>query len=350
MVSSAVSLPLGPVMCDVAGLVMTDAERETLRHPLVGGVILFARNYESPEQLSALCADIHALRNPALIIAVDHEGGRVQRFRSGFTRLPAMRKLGELWAGQGDAPNTAAKAAAQDVGFVLAAELLAHGVDLSFTPVLDLDFGQSAVVGDRSFHRDPAIAAELAHGLMLGLREAGMGAVGKHFPGHGFAEADSHVAIPVDPRGFDAIWADDIAPYRHDLKKILSGVMPAHVIYENVDPNPAGFSRFWLQEILRGRLGYDGVIFSDDLTMEGATVVGDIVARATAAHGAGCDMVLVCNRPDLTNDLLSRWQPEVSARSAERILALTPGGRPGPEALSVDTRFQQAWHTVTQLA
>jgi len=344
--SSALQLPLGPVICDVAGLTMTQAEREVLRHPLVGGVILFSRNYDSPEQLAALCADIHALRHPSLIISVDHEGGRVQRFRSGFTRLPTMRKLGELWSGRG----AAAKAAAQDVGFVLAAELLAHGVDLSFTPVLDLDFGQSAVIGDRSFNRDPAIAAELAHGLMLGLREAGMGSVGKHFPGHGFAEADSHVAIPVDPRDFDAIWADDILPYRHELKNILSGVMPAHVIYEKADPNPAGFSQFWLQDVLRGRLGYDGVIFSDDLTMEGATVVGDIVARADAALKAGCDMVLVCNRPDLTHDLLSRWQPDFPARSAERILSLTPGGRPRPEALSIDTRFQQAWQTVMQLA
>ena len=339
-------MPLGPVMCDVAGFVMTDVERETLRHPLVGGVILFSRNYDDPDQLTALCADIHALRNPALIIAVDHEGGRVQRFRSGFTRLPAMRKLGELWQGTG----AQAKQAAQDVGFVLAAELLVHGVDLSFTPVLDLDFGQSAVVGDRSFHRDPAIAAEVAHGLMLGLREAGMGSVGKHFPGHGFAEADSHVALPVDSREFEAIWAEDIAPYRHELKRIMSGVMPAHVIYDKVDRNPAGFSSFWLQDVLRGRLGFEGVIFSDDLTMEGATVVGGIVARADAALSAGCDMVLVCNRPDLTAELLSNWQPEVSARSSQRIFALTPSGRPSAEALSVDHRFQQAWQAVSQLA
>jgi beta-N-acetylhexosaminidase len=351
--SSVLNLPLGPVMCDVAGLVMTDAERDTLRHPLVGGVILFSRNYANPDQLSALCADIHALRSPALIIAVDHEGGRVQRFRSGFTRLPPMRKLGELWQGPWQGPASAendfAKAAAQDVGFVLAAELLVHGVDLSFTPVLDLDFGQSAVVGDRAFHRDPAIAAELAHALMRGLREAGMGSVGKHFPGHGFAEADSHVAMPVDMRDFDAIWQDDIAPYRHELRKILSGVMPAHVVYEKVDPNPAGFSKFWLQDVLRVRLAFDGVIFSDDLTMEGATVVGDIVARANAALSAGCDMVLVCNRPDLAQDVLSRWQPEFSPRSSERILALTPGGRPSAEALSLDNRFRQAWNTVQEL-
>ncbi len=331
----ALQLPLGPVMCDVAGFIMTDAERDTLRHPLVGGVILFARNYDNPDQLAALCADIHGLRSPALIVAVDHEGGRVQRFRSGFTRLPAMRQHGAVWQGPADVENPAAKAAAQDVGFVLAAELLVHGIDLSFTPVLDLDFGHSAVIGDRAFHRDPVIAAELAHSLMLGLREAGMGAVGKHFPGHGFAEADSHVAMPVDSRDFDAIWNDDVIPYRHALKRIMSGVMPAHVIYDKVDPEPAGFSKFWLQDVLRGRLAFDGVIFSDDLTMEGATVVGDIVARADAALNAGCDMVLVCNRPDLTQDLLSRWQPEFSSRSSERILSLTPAARPQPEGRSI---------------
>lgn len=346
MALNAVAMPHGPVMCDVAGLTMTDVEREVLCNPLVGGVILFSRNYESPEQLSALCAEIHALRSPPLIIAVDHEGGRVQRFRSGFTRLPPMGRLGALCGTDG---LEVATRAAQDVGFVLAAELLAHGVDLSFTPVLDLDFGQSAVVGDRAFHRDPEIAAELAHGLMRGLREAGMGSVGKHFPGHGFAEADSHVAMPVDSREFDAIWAEDVLPYRHELKKILSGVMPAHVVYEKVDPRPAGFSPFWLQDVLRGRLGFEGIIFSDDLTMEGATLVGGIVARAEAALVAGCDMVLVCNRPDLTQELLGNWQPHFSERSAQRILALAPAGRPSQEALSIDIRFQQAWACVQSL-
>lgn len=339
-------LPLGPVMCDVAGHALTDAERQTLLHPLVGGVILFTRNYESPEQLASLCAEIHALRSPALIITVDHEGGRVQRFRSGFTRLPAMRKFGEVWQ---DDPQLA-RVLAQDTGFVLAAELLAQGVDLSFTPVLDLDFGNSAVIGDRAFHRDPHIAAELAYALMLGLREAGMGSVGKHFPGHGFAEADSHVAIPVDTREFDEIWRDDIVPYRHELKTVMSGVMPAHVIYDHVDPNPAGFSRFWLQDVLRTRIGFDGVIFSDDLTMEGATVVGDIVARANAAVNAGCDMVLVCNRPDLTNELLARWQPEFPAESAKRIEKLLPTARFHPETLPLEPRFQQAWASVQSLA
>ena len=305
--------PLGPVMCDVAGLVLTDAERERLRHPLVGGVILFSRNFESPEQLAALTAEINAVRDPKLVIAVDHEGGRVQRFRQGFTRLPPMRALGELW----DCDTRLALSMTRHAGYVLAAELLAHGVNLSFTPVLDLDYGQSKVVGDRAFHSDPQVVQTLAQALCDGLREAGMGSVAKHFPGHGFAEADSHVAIPVDEREFDAIWAKDIAPYQYPLSARLSGVMPAHVIYPKVDPNPAGFSPFWIKDVLRKRVGFQGVVFSDDLTMEGATVVGDIVARAEAAHAAGCDMVLVCNRPDLVEDLLMRWKPEISAESAK---------------------------------
>ncbi|WP_341679401.1 beta-N-acetylhexosaminidase [Niveibacterium sp. SC-1] len=320
---SALHLPLGPVMCDVAGHALTEDERTRLRHPLVGGVILFARNFADPEQLAALCTEIHALRSPGLIIAVDHEGGRVQRFRTGFTRLPAMRALGESYARDPDA----GLAMARHVGCTLAGELREQGVDLSFTPVLDLEYGRSAVIGDRAFGADSATVSVMAAALSEGLAEAGMGAVGKHFPGHGWAEADSHVAIPRDERIFEAVWAEDIAPYRDRVGKALAGVMPAHVIYENIDPRPAGFSRFWLQDVLRKRLGFQGVIFSDDLTMEGATVVGDIVARAEAAFGAGCDMVLVCNRPDLADDLLARWKPAVSDATSARIAALRPGPR-----------------------
>lgn len=338
-------LPLGPVMCDVAGLRLSETEREVLSNPLVGGVILFSRNYESPEQLVALTTEIHALRSPRLLIAVDHEGGRVQRFRQGFTRLPAMRVFGELW----DAHPEAAKRLAHDAGFVLAAELLAHGLDLSFTPVLDLDFGHSSVIGNRAFHRDPLAAAELANALTEGLAEAGMAAVGKHFPGHGYAQADSHVAMPVDERDFATLWADDILPYREQVGRAIAGVMPAHVVYSKIDPNPAGFSAYWLQTVLRQQLGFEGVIFSDDLTMEGATVAGDIVARADAAVHAGCDMVLVCNRPDLTADLLARWAPEPSPQSAARIQALLPRSAPDAAALSIDARFQQAWLSVQQL-
>ncbi|WP_018607111.1 beta-N-acetylhexosaminidase [Uliginosibacterium gangwonense] len=313
-------LLLGPVMCDVAGYSLTEAERQRLRHPLVGGVILFSRNFQSVAQLKALVAELRALRDPALIIAVDHEGGRVQRFRQGFTAIPPMHRLGELW----DQASTRALSMARNTGYVLAAELLDCGVGLSFAPVLDLAYGRSKVVGDRAFHRQPQAVQALAQALAAGLREAGMGAVGKHFPGHGYAEADSHLAIPRDGRSFEAIWAEDIQPYTHPLNVELAGVMPAHVIYEAVDAHPAGFSPFWIKDVLRSRLGFKGVVFSDDLTMEGATVAGDIVARAQAAHQAGCDMVLVCNRPDMADDLLTRWQPPIEAARARRIARLQP--------------------------
>ncbi|MDA0236575.1 MAG: beta-N-acetylhexosaminidase [Proteobacteria bacterium] len=279
--------PRGPVMIDVAGTALTDEERERLRDPLVGGVILFARNYTGSEQLRALTAEIRGLRDPALIIAVDHEGGRVQRFRTdGFTRLPSMRSLGALWAQD----HLVALDAARATGVVLAAELRAHGVDLSFTPVLDLDYGCCRAIGNRAFHRDPQVVAALAQALCAGMAEAGMGCVGKHFPGHGFVEADSHHDVPVDERDFDTVWNEDIAPYRHRLGRQLAGVMPAHVVYPNADPSPepqpAGFSPFWLKEVLRDRLGFQWVIFSDDLNMEGARVAGDIVGRAKAAYAA----------------------------------------------------------------
>jgi beta-N-acetylhexosaminidase len=342
-----VSRPPGPVMLDVAGTALTDEERERLLDPLVGGVILFARNFSASDQLLALTEQIHSLRDPALIIAVDHEGGRVQRFRTdGFTRLPAMRQLGRIWEGD----HVVGLDAARCTGYVLAAELLAHGVDLSFTPVLDLDYGFSSVIGDRSFHRDPQVVASLAAALVAGMSEAGMGCVGKHFPGHGFVEADSHHQIPIDRRDFDTVWAEDIAPYRHRIGRQLSGIMPAHVIFENIDANPAGFSHFWLQEVLRGRLGFKGVIFSDDLTMEGATVAGDIVARSRAAVAAGCDMVLVCNRPDLAADLLDRWAPVIAPESTARVRALKARRRHAdPYALELDQRYRQAHALVAGL-
>jgi beta-N-acetylhexosaminidase len=278
-------------------------------------MILFSRNYENPEQLARLCSEIHALRTPALPIAVDHEGGRVQRFREGFTVLPAMRRLGEWW----DAEPEAARVAARNVGYVLAAELRARGVDLSFAPVLDLDYGSSTVIGDRAFHRDPQGVVELARALIEGLHCAGMIACGKHFPGHGHVAADSHVAIPVDERSLSEL-ADDLWPYRHVG---LDGVMPAHVIYPCIDERPAGFSPRWLK-MLREELGFEGVIFSDDLSMEGASVAGDIVARADAAWDAGCDMLLVCNTPDAVGELLQRWQPLPDIQRARRIERLMP--------------------------
>jgi beta-N-acetylhexosaminidase len=302
-------------MIDIAGLELSDLDRERLVHPLVGGVILFARNYRDTPQLTALCAAIHALRSPALPIAIDHEGGRVQRCREGFTRVPAMRRLGELW----DRDAAAARAAAADVGYLLAAELRACGVDLSFTPVLDLDWGPSGVIGDRAFHRDPVAVTELAGALIDGLRAAGMGCCGKHFPGHGWVAADSHLAIPVDDRSL-AEMAPDLEPYR---RLRLDAVMPAHVIYPQVDSRPAGFSPVWI-EMLRRDFGFDGVIFSDDLSMEGASFAGDMVQRAEAAWMAGCDMLLVCNAPDAVEDLLRRWRPSRDALRSGRLARLAP--------------------------
>lgn len=338
---------LGPVMLDIAGTQLSAEEIEVLRHPLVGGVILFTRNYESPEQLDTLTQSIHAVRSPPLLITVDHEGGRVQRFRSGFTRLPPMRALGQLW----DEDHACALDVARATGFVLAAELRAQGVDLSFTPVLDLDFGSSTVIGDRAFHRDGEVTAALAQALMAGLNEGGMGAVGKHFPGHGRVVADSHVAIPIDEREFDAIWNDDLLPYRHRLTRQLSGIMPAHVTYPKVDPSPAGYSRYWLQDVLRGRLGFRGVVFTDDLSMEGASVAGAIVDRAQAAIEAGCDVVLVCNAPDRARALLAEWRPNIGAESAARVAALIRRDR-APDAFELEVRsnYVLARGKVTDLA
>lgn len=318
------TLPPGPIMLDVAGLTLTPEERACLAHPNVGGVILFARNFVDSAQLKALTADMRRVR-PQLIIAVDHEGGRVQRFReNGFTALPPMAEFGAQW----DSHPSAALQAARQTGALLARELRAHGIDLSFTPVLDLAYGRSRVIGDRAFHRDPAAVTALAMALAQGLSEAGMGCVGKHFPGHGYVMADSHTDIPVDDRPFDVLWENDLLPYRHwcasgGAAPALSGIMPAHVIYEAVDPSPAGFSRFWLQDILRTRLGFEGVLFSDDLTMEAACVAGDIGTRAHKAWEAGCDMVLVCNRPDLAMRLLELPGPAPDPARAQRLERLS---------------------------
>lgn len=310
--------PLGPIMLDVVGTTLTADDVRRIQHPLTGGVILFARNYVDREQLVALTQAIHAAR-PGVLIAVDHEGGRVQRFKTdGFTHLPAMRTLGELW----DRDVLAATKLATTIGFVLAAELRACGVDLSFTPVLDLDFGQSDVIGTRAFHRDPRVVSLLAKSLNHGLALAGMANCGKHFPGHGFVAADSHVAIPVDEREFKDIIHDDAAPYDW-LGMSLTAVMPAHVIYPKVDSNPAGFSKKWLT-ILRRDLGFQGVIFSDDLSMQGASAVGGVLEGAQAALKAGCDMILICNSPDKADLLLNGLKTKVSPASAGRIAALVP--------------------------
>ena len=284
-----------PIILDVAGLSLTKVDKKRLANPLTGGVILFARNWKDRDQLTQLCAQIKAVRSDLLIL-VDHEGGRVQRFKTdGFTHLPPMRVLGDLWMQDALQATHAATAC----GYILAAELRACGVDMSFTPVLDLDFGGSSVIGDRAFARDPRVATLLAKSLMHGLLLAGMSSCGKHFPGHGFVKADSHTEIPVDKRSLKAILADDAAPYKW-LSVGLQSVMPAHVIYPKVDSRPAGFSKRWLQEILRGDFGYTGAIFSDDLSMEGARLIDDkrvsYTQAAITALNAGCDMVLLCNQ------------------------------------------------------
>ena len=308
-------MPLGPLMIDVAGLELSDLDRKRLVHPLVGGVILFKHNFRDTRQLTSLCAAIHDLRSPALPIAIDHEGGRVQRCREGFTHVPAMRRLGDLW----DRDPAGARRAAADIGYLLAAELRACGVDLSFTPVLDLDWGPSGVIGDRAFHKDPVVVSELAGALIEGLHAAGMACCGKHFPGHGWVAADSHLAIPVDERSL-AEMAPDLEPYR---RLRLDGVMPAHVIYPQVDGRPAGFSPVWLEK-LRTEFHFDGVIFSDDLSMEGASFAGDMVQRAEAAWAAGCDMLLICNAPDAVALVLDNWKPAADPARAARLARLSP--------------------------
>lgn len=329
-----------PVVIDIAGTELTADDRRRLAHPLVGGLILFARNWRDRRQLVTLTAQCKAIR-PDLLVCVDHEGGRVQRFRSdGFTQLPPMRVLGELWMRDAMAATDAATAC----GIVLGAELRACGVDLSFAPVLDLDHGPSAVIGDRAFHRDARVVALLAKSLMHGLLLAGMANCGKHFPGHGHVAADSHVDVPVDRRSLRTILADDARPYEW-LSTSLASVMPAHVIYPRVDARPAGFSARWLKAILRGQLGFDGAIFSDDLAMAGARRLGGRelthAEAASIALGAGCDMVLLCNQSpgggaaidDLLGGLADArerglWQPDPDSEA--RRLALLPQAAPVP--------------------
>jgi beta-N-acetylhexosaminidase len=339
-------MSLGPIMLDIEGTELNADDIRRLQHPLVGGVILFKRNYESPAQLKALTASIHAVRQPPLLISVDHEGGRVQRFRDGFTRIPPMRELGKIW----DHNPRQARHLAELAGWVLAAELRAHGVDFSFTPVLDIDFGNSGVIGDRTFHRKTEAIAELSQSLMAGLKRGGMAAVGKHFPGHGYVAADSHTEIPVDERSYSQIEQEDLEPFRRLIDAGMVALMSAHVIYPKVDEKPAGFSRIWLQQVLRRHLGFHGMIFSDDLAMEGATVAGNVTERALAALGAGCDMVLVCNRPDLADELLANLQWKIPALSMARLARMH--GKPHPASMSElheDAEFVKALQQIASI-
>ena len=307
-------LPRGPAMIGIEGLALAAADRERLAHPLVGGVILFARNYADGAQLDALVADIRALRDPPLVVAVDHEGGRVQRFRDGFSAIAPMRTLGELW----DRDVVAAAHAATRVGWTIGHELRAHGIDLSFTPVLDLDHGASAVIGDRAFHRHPNAVAHLATALRRGLAAAGMAACGKHYPGHGYVAADSHTDVPVDPRSYAEIAAEDLVPFAALAHEGIESLMVAHVVYPAVDDVPAGYSRRWCTDVLRDRLAFDGLVFSDDLGMAGAATAGDLTDRADAAARAGCDVILACNDMAAAGDLRSRWRPAPGPELARR--------------------------------
>lgn len=278
-------LPIGPIMLDVAGLTLAQEEKEKINHPNTGAVILFSRNYQNPEQVTELINSIRAARNGNILIAVDQEGGRVQRFQQGFTRLPPASNYAQ-------APELA-----EPAGWLMAAELLGVGVDFSFAPVLDIDCGVSEIIGNRSFSTDATLATRLSSLFRKGMNEAGMAATGKHFPGHGAVALDSHLTLPVDERDLDSIRAKDLAPFKQLIAEGLEGIMPAHVVYPKIDPNPAGFSPFWIQEILRKELNFSGTVFSDDLSMEGAASVGDFPERARLAQLAGCDMILVCNNP-----------------------------------------------------
>jgi len=338
-------MSLGPVVVDIAGTRLNATDREHLMHPNVGMVILFARNFESPEQLKALTQEIHAVRSPKLLIAVDHEGGRVQRFKEGFTAIPAMANLGSLWA---RSPIEACRSAVS-AGFVMAAELRAHGVDLTFAPVLDLDWRRSGVIGDRAFGADAHIVTILAAQICHGMALAGMANCGKHFPGHGWALADSHHEIPTDERPLEKIVHQDAAPYR-GLGVALASVMPAHVVYPEIDALPAGFSRIWIQDILRHRLGFSGAVFSDDLMMEGARVAGGVSECGVQALEAGCDFILVCNDMSAAAQVLDHVRWRATPEFLDRCTRLIPiGPERDMENLRRDARYQSALADLSNL-
>ncbi len=303
-------LAIGPVMIDIEGQTLTSYDREKIAHPNTGAVILFARNYYDRQQVSTLTQDIKSVRNGPILIAVDQEGGRVQRFQEGFTYLPsALTYL--------DNPDCI-----QSAGWLMASELLAVGVDFSFAPVLDVDCGVSQIIGDRSFSPDPEQAAELASRFRKGMNLAGMSAVGKHFPGHGAVALDSHLTLPSDPRNLDDIRKKDLLPFKRLIAEGLEGIMPAHVVYPEIDSQPAGFSQIWIEQILRTELGFDGAVFSDDLSMEGAACVGDFAERGRVAQQAGCDMILVCNNPNAAEQVLDATPIKQNDIREQRLLQM----------------------------
>ncbi len=313
------NMTIGPLMIDLEGEVLTDEEKELIKHPLVGGIIFFARNYSSPEQITELVKSIHDNTSNTIITCVDQEGGRVQRFKDGFTLLPPLRPLGKIY----DASNAEGMAIAKAMGWLMASEVISVGVDFSFAPVLDLDYEKSEVIGDRAFHSDGNAVSQIARAYIQGMEEAGMASVGKHFPGHGAVVADSHLELPVDDRSISEIMDKDMIPFQELIAiNALQGIMPAHVVYSHQDSKPAGFSKTWLQQILRNRLNFRGAIFSDDLNMAAAGMAGSFVERANLALEAGCDMVLVCNNREGAVEVIEQLAWQQSEESAQRLMKM----------------------------
>ena len=333
-------MSIAPLMLDLDGTELSKEEKELLQHPLTGGVIFFTRNYESPEQLSILVDSIRSATKKPLLISVDHEGGRVQRFKPEFTQLPAIAKISRH-----DNPEKLSF----HHGWLMAAEVRAMGIDFSFAPVLDVDYGVSEVIGDRSFNQNPKTISLLSNEYIKGMRDAGMASTGKHFPGHGAVTEDSHHEIPVDKRSKEEIWQSDIVPFAQLINEGLDAVMPAHVIYSEIDDKPAGFSFYWLQEVLRKELKFDGVIFSDDLTMKGASVMGGYPERAEAAMEAGCDMVLVCNNRQGAIEVIDKAKIKQSTKSAERLMRMQGKSFMNRSALLDTRRWAEVVEKITAI-
>lgn len=335
---------LGPLMVDVQGEVLTQEEKDLLLSPAVGGVILFARNYHDREQVQALVEEIHALRHPRLLVAVDQEGGRVQRFRERFVALPCMHALGDLY----DHDAEEGIESAHSCGWLMATELRQVGVDFSFAPILDLDFGICSVIGDRSFHKDVDVVTMLASSFVRGMREAGMEAVGKHFPGHGGVVEDSHIEFPIDQREMRDLQMADLVPFARMIEHGLPGLMSAHVVYNKMDNLPASFSSFWLTKVLREQLGFQGALFSDDLTMRAATVIGDIEQRVQSALSAGSDMALICNAPEDARRAVHSKMDYVSPTSEIRLTRFH-GKNPAYEQSEYEARWATSLERVRNL-
>ena len=332
-------------MVDIIGTELSPEDVEVLRHPLVGSVLLFTRNYRNPGQLGALTAAIRAVRNPQLLVAVDHEGGRVQRFREGFTKLPPARPLGRRF----DEDRREALTLTRSVGWLMASELRSIGVDFSFAPCVDLDYGVSEIIGDRSFHRNPETVAALAAAYLMGMRDAGMAAVAKHFPGHGAVVADSHVALPVDRRNFVDL-EGDLRPYRMLIENNLPGIMVAHVVYPVIDDLPASLSKRWITDILRGELAFHGCVFADDLSMAGAVAFGDVVERARLALAAGCDVLPICNDRAAVTTALDKFKPDLAAAASQARLVRMRARGAAPAGLTADPHWLDTVQRIVSLS